>query len=119
VVVDIKNINTKKGSLWAGIHNKHLNALRIAYTFYKIKEIKKISNSNITYVFKDIPDGNYTVRVLHDENNNNKLDSNFFGVPTEGFGFSNNPEVTLSFPSFSETKFEVIEDINTTIFMSY
>jgi uncharacterized protein (DUF2141 family) len=29
-----------------------------------------------------------------------KLDRNFFGVPKEGFGFSNNPRVVVSAPSF-------------------
>jgi uncharacterized protein (DUF2141 family) len=29
-----------------------------------------------------------------------KLDRNFFGIPREGFGFSNNPRVSFSTPSF-------------------
>ena len=39
----------------------------------------------------NLPAGNYAVQVMHDENENNKLDTNFMGMPIEGYGFSNNP----------------------------
>lgn len=48
-----------------------------------------------------VPPGRYAVVVLHDENSNMKLDRNFFGIPTEGFGFSNNPRVVVAAPSFA------------------
>jgi uncharacterized protein (DUF2141 family) len=47
-----------------------------------------------------VPPGRYGVVVIHDENSNMKLDRSFFGIPKEGFGFSNNPHVVLSAPSF-------------------
>jgi hypothetical protein len=34
--------------------------------------------------------------VIHDENCNGELDSNIFGIPTEGYGFSSGAEVTMS-----------------------
>lgn len=48
----------------------------------------------------ELPQGRYAIAVLHDENSNHKLDRNFVGIPKEGFGFSNNPAVHLSAPSF-------------------
>lgn len=47
-----------------------------------------------------VPPGRYAVAVLDDENSNMKLDRNFLGIPIEGFGFSNNPRVYFSAPSF-------------------
>jgi len=47
-----------------------------------------------------VPPGRYAAVVIHDENSNMKLDRNFFGIPKEGFGFSNNPRVRFSAPSF-------------------
>jgi uncharacterized protein (DUF2141 family) len=52
-------------------------------------------------VWKDIPQGDYGIVVLHDENRNRKLDRNVVGWPKEGFGFANNPHVNLSAPPFS------------------
>jgi uncharacterized protein (DUF2141 family) len=47
-----------------------------------------------------VPAGRYAAVVIHDENSNMKLDRNFFGIPKEGFGFSNNPRVATAAPSF-------------------
>ena len=50
--------------------------------------------------------GRYAVAVIHDENSNHKLDRNFIGFPMEGFGFSNNPRVLLTAPSFDTAAFQ-------------
>ena len=54
----------------------------------------------VTAVWEHLPSGDYAVAVIHDENQNHKLDRNFIGWPKEGFGFANNPHVGLSAPSF-------------------
>jgi uncharacterized protein (DUF2141 family) len=38
--------------------------------------------------------------VYHDENDDGRLDENSWGVPTEGYGFSNNAQGFLSAPSY-------------------
>jgi uncharacterized protein (DUF2141 family) len=50
--------------------------------------------------------GRYAVAVIHDENANHKLDRNFMNIPKEGFGFSNNPRVLLTAPSFDTAAFQ-------------
>jgi uncharacterized protein (DUF2141 family) len=52
-------------------------------------------------VWDKVPPGDYGLVVLHDENQNRKLDRNIVGWPKEGFGFANNPHVGLSAPPFS------------------
>lgn len=47
----------------------------------------------------------YAVKAFHDVNGNKKLDTNFFGVPTEPYGFSNNARGTFGPPSLSEMIF--------------
>jgi uncharacterized protein (DUF2141 family) len=54
-----------------------------------------------TAVMENLPQGDYGVVAIHDENKNHKLDRNFIGIPKEGFGFANNPHVLLSAPPFS------------------
>ena len=53
-------------------------------------------------VFTNLQPGAYAIIVFHDENDNGKLDENGWGVPTEGYGFSNNAEGFLSSPSFKD-----------------
>jgi uncharacterized protein (DUF2141 family) len=56
-------------------------------------------------VFKDVAPGRYAVSVIHDENGNGKLDKNFVGKPTEGYGASNNPKKRMGAPPFEEAVF--------------
>lgn len=52
----------------------------------------------------DLPPGQYALAVFHDENDNGRVDTNWAGLPVEGFGFS---RVTpLRVPSFDETSFD-------------
>jgi len=62
---------------------------------------------DVQLTFDDLPPGEYGVVALHDENENRKLDRNFFGVPKEGWGMSNNPEPKLSAPDFEKAAFEL------------
>lgn len=52
--------------------------------------------------------GTYAVAVYHDENANVKFDKNWFGLPIEGYGISNNPTIFLGPPDFEEAKFEAL-----------
>ena len=51
-----------------------------------------------------LPHGNYAAAVIHDENNNAKLDT-LAGIPREGFGFSRNPAIRFGPPRFSAARF--------------
>ncbi len=42
------------------------------------------------------------VSAYHDENENSRLDKNSFGIPTERYGFSNNPKRGYGPPKFSD-----------------
>jgi uncharacterized protein (DUF2141 family) len=55
--------------------------------------------------FIGVPAGTYAVTVLDDSNMNSKMDFNFVGLPTKGYGFSNDAKATLSPPSFSAASF--------------
>ena len=48
-----------------------------------------ISDNKCTVIFNGVKPGKYAVRFIHDENENEELDTNFIGIPKEGFGFSN------------------------------
>jgi len=65
-----------------------------------------IAGNQATETFQ-VPPGHYAAVVIHDENSNMKLDRNFFGIPKEGFGFSNNPRVIFSAPSFQAAELPV------------
>ena len=55
----------------------------------------------------DLPRGEWAVAITQDMNNNNKIDKNFLGIPTEPYAFSNNIRPTVAAPEFDECKFLV------------
>jgi uncharacterized protein (DUF2141 family) len=70
--------------------------------------------------FLGILPGTYALAVIHDENRNGKLDTSWLGAPKEGYGFSNNPKIFLSAPSFSAATFRYDgENLELTITLNY
>jgi len=66
----------------------------------------KIRKDQARCDFEDIPPGTYAMAVVHDENMNGKLDTNWLGMPAEGYGFSNDAKGLLGPPSFSAASFK-------------
>ncbi len=64
------------------------------------------TGDSATFVFADVAPGRYAVMVTHDENGNGQMDTNTIGMPLEGYGFSNNPDVMRK-PTWEEASFEV------------
>lgn len=73
----------------------------------KFKGLVVSAKSPNTEAFMEIPADIYAIAVFHDANNNGKLDTNMFGVPTEVYGFSNDARGTFSAPSFQSAAFEL------------
>ncbi|RXK87919.1 DUF2141 domain-containing protein [Chlorobaculum sp. 24CR] len=68
--------------------------------------LHEIGESNL-YVFEEVPYGAYAVCVIHDEACCGELHKNFFGIPKEGVGTSNNPQFFLGPPSFDSASFQL------------
>lgn len=73
-----------------------------------------IDGNHATARFEHLPPGKYGVVVLHDENENQKLDRNLLQVPKEGFGFANNPHVLLAAPPIEKATIPVTCPATTT-----
>lgn len=82
--------------------------------------IIKVRDKQARCDFEDMPPGAYALAVVHDENMNGKLDVNWIGVPTEGYGFSNDARALLGAPSFSAASFPYDgRDLDLTISLHY
>lgn len=64
-----------------------------------------IKNKQCKVKINQLPFGHYAVSILHDENNNGKLDTNWIGVPKEGVGASNNATRKFGPPRFDDARF--------------
>ena len=82
--------------------------------------VMKIRHTEARCDFEDIPPGTYALAVVHDENMNGKLDTNWLGIPREGYGFSNDVKALLAAPSFSAASFQYDgETLDLTISLHY
>ncbi|RYY94421.1 MAG: DUF2141 domain-containing protein, partial [Chitinophagaceae bacterium] len=55
-------------------------------------------------IFPDLNPGVYAIFAFHDANNNGKFDTNFLGIPREGYGASRNNLPFAAAPSFEANK---------------
>lgn len=84
---DSKKFLVKKGSLYVG-------------------RVPATAGTTRGCIFVPKP-GVYAIALYHDENANQKIDRSGLGLPTEGFGFTNNPTTIMSLPSFSSVRLNI------------
>ncbi|MDD2777205.1 MAG: DUF2141 domain-containing protein [Gallionella sp.] len=79
--------------------------------FPKLGELQRqdvVATAETIHVkFADVAAGRYAVAAYLDGNNNQKLDRNWLGAPSEPYGFSNHARNTFSAPSFEQAAFAV------------
>lgn len=106
VTIIVLEADSNKGKMFIALYNTE--------TEFLIKEYKGIisnlENKSCTVTFKDIPAGTYAVSIFHDENDNGELDTNFFGIPTEDYGCSNDATGFMGPPKWSDAKFSLKEN---------
>ncbi len=101
ITVNISNIKTIKGKLIIGLYNSENTFMGKPF----IGKIEEVKGTTCTVVFKNVPKGDYAISLFHDANDNNKLDSNFFGIPNEDYGCSNNARGFMGPPKWEDALF--------------
>lgn len=105
LTVKISDINQGKGHVMVGLYSG-AEAFSQGKTSFGTRV--KADNEQEQVVFKDLPAGEYAIKIYQDENSNQKLDFNFIGIPKEGYGYSNNVG-RFGRPKYQEAKFTVEE----------
>jgi len=103
--IEIIGIRSTKGKVLVNLFSTAKGFPTDPKYAYRTAELE-IKEGGKAYVeFADLPYGDYAVAVLHDENDNKKMDYNFLGMPKEGYCFSNNYRPTFKNPSFRQAGF--------------
>lgn len=102
LTLNVKNVPSSKGNLLVGIYSNASSFPKQNGTYKNV--VVKAVKGTTKIVIKDLPKGSYAIALYHDANNNSKMDKNFFGVPTEYYGFSNDARETFSAPTFDQAK---------------
>lgn len=109
LTIKVENLRNSKGVVQYAIYNKDGSIPDEKYEKYFRKGIAEISKNRSTLTFNDLPAGKYAVSILHDENENGKIDKKFLvPMPSEGVGISNYESIGLfNRPNFSKASFRV------------
>ena len=69
----------------------------------------KLTGSKLDLTLRDLPPGTYAVSVVHDENENGKLDMRWlpYPKPKEGVGASNDAAATIGPPAWADARFRL------------
>ncbi|WP_051568418.1 DUF2141 domain-containing protein [Crocinitomix catalasitica] len=108
IEIDLPNLRNNDGNIYIFLYNYEN---QYPYNPYKnfIFSKKQMNNNKGKCTITDLPEGNYVISLFDDENGNNDLDT-FFGIPTEGFGFSNNVKAWTGFPNYNDLQFNLNGD---------
>jgi uncharacterized protein (DUF2141 family) len=103
LIVVITGFENDKGDCWFALDNSE--EIYESDNSVFIGKILPIKNNKVIVEIDSIKFGFYAIKVFHDENKNRKLDTNFLGIPTEDYGYSNNVSGWFGPPSWESAKF--------------
>ena len=106
LTINISGLESNKGKVLIALFNKKEQFLKKRFK----GGMTTITAKEATYVFEGIPKGEYAVSIFHDENDNDKMDTNFFGIPKEDYGCSNNARGFMGPPKYEDAKFQFTEN---------
>lgn len=104
IKISVINLRSNKGHVLVSLYKDG-----IGYPNEPSKAIRKaklvIKDKEAWALFTGLSSGKYAVAILHDENDDQKMNKNFLGLPKEGYGFSNNAMGAFGPPAFSKAAF--------------
>ena len=105
IIVTVSGLHNANGGIYVGLYatpSKFLNG-------NQCDAMRKVraGTGPVTVVFDNLPPGTYAVGAYHDENNNDHLDTDFVGLPSEGYALSNGVRAVMSKPTFHQAAFTV------------
>lgn len=116
--ITVSGMHSDKGRLYLSLYNGEKGYPRDPKAAFRLT-YAAIVNGISTFRIDKLPAGTYAVACFHDENGNGKLDNNFFGIPTEGTGASNNATGFMGPPKFKDAKFPLNRDTAIAIRIRY
>ena len=101
--VTMRGLENDEGKVRIGLCDSKENYTRDGDPFRGASVVIKDRKAECT--FEGIPYGTYAIKLYHDKNGNDELDTNFLGIPKEPYGFSNNARGTFGPAKWDDAKF--------------
>jgi uncharacterized protein (DUF2141 family) len=120
LTVEIQNIRNPEGQIILSYYNSPETWLDEEFTDHEIKFSKESTkDGKLTVIIENLEPGTYGIAFSDDENGDDKMNSNWLGIPREGFGFSRNFKVHMRKPKWEEGNFRLEKDTTIVINVQY
>lgn len=116
LILTVEGVRSDKGQLRAQLLARKAPDAAAETVGYAVEAAQ---TGKVTMTFRNLPAGDYAVQLFHDENDNGRVEMNLAGIPTEGFGFSNIPQVQGGIPPFERMKVAVTGTATATAVLAY
>ncbi len=107
LAVTIKGLKNQKGqvcfSLFSSSRGFPSNKQRAVQA-----KCVKLGNNSAKLKIPALKAGTYAIAIFHDSNGDGTLNTNYLGIPKEGFGFSRNPRIITGPPKFADSAVFVV-----------
>ena len=116
LILQFSNLRSRQGQICISVFSDEkgfpTDGLKAVYSkCHAVAEMNEASEIEII----GLRPGNYALAMFHDENNDKQLNTGTFGIPLEGFGFTNNPKILFSPPKYSDCIFSSNEGKQTIV----
>ncbi len=111
VTIHIKDLRNNDGVILMSLQDGNKKTIQ--------RKKVSIQNHEVKVQFDGLASGKYAIKYIHDENEDGKMNTNFMGIPKEGFGFANDARGSMGPPDFEKTTFKLSKDLEMTLKTKY
>jgi len=103
LTVTVKQVHNSTGTVYLAVYDEtSFGKPELA----RVRQRAAAAKGDVSFVIHNLPAGKYAVASFHDEDGNGKLEMNPLGIPTEGYGFSNDAHGSGGPPAFAQAAFD-------------
>lgn len=119
VHVTVEKIRSGDGLIAVTLYADNMSRFLIKRGALYVRRVTARAPTTQFCMFVPAP-GTYGIAIYHDANANYHIDrAGTLGLPTEGFGFSNNASTLFGLPNFRSVRIKLSHDMHTRIRLRY
>lgn len=111
--LQVQEVKAPLGVMRIALYDSEANFLDFKEVF--ASKVVPATIGTTTVVIDSLPAGTYAIALYQDQNDNDVMDKNWLGIPTEPLGFSNAQLRTFGPPSFKACAFTIAAGENTNL----
>jgi len=103
--IEVTNLHSNQGSVYCAVYAEPGTGFPVDQSKAKTSVKVAIKDRQALCEFADLAPGVYAVTMLHDENQNGKMDADWMGIPKEGYGATRDAKGIMGPPKFKDAAF--------------